>query len=88
VASYDAVIKLVVQGEDALKRIQDRVDKLYKTIDDLERKKKFAGSEAAAEFVRKQANELERVLAVSKQIIKQDEQRVIQQSKLNSAVDL
>ena len=88
VASYDAVIKLVVQGEEALKRIQDRVDKLYKTINDLESKKKFAGTEAAATFVRKQANELERVLAVSKQIIKQDEQRVIQQSKLNSAVDL
>lgn len=87
-ASYDAVIKLVVQGEDALKRIQDRVDKLYKTIDDLERKKKFAGSEAAAKFVREQANELERVLVVSKQIIRQDEQRIIQQSKLNSAVDL
>ncbi|NBS67416.1 hypothetical protein EBT31_00685 [bacterium] len=87
-ASYDAVIKLVVQGEDALKRIQDRVDKLYKTIDDLEKKKKYAGSEAAAAFVREQAEGLERVLATSKQIIKQDEQRIIKQSKLNSAVDL
>ncbi len=87
-ASYDAVIKLVVQGEDALKRIQDRVDKLYKTIDDLENKKKYAGSQAAASFVRQQADELERVLATSKQIIKQDEQRIIKQSKLNSAVDL
>ena len=87
-ASYDAVIKLVVQGEDALKRIQERVDKLYKTIDDLEKKKKYAGSEAAAAFVREQAEGLERVLATSKQIIKQDEQRIIKQSKLNSAVDL
>lgn len=87
-ASYDAVIKLVVQGEDALKRIQDRVDKLYKTIDDLEKKKKYAGSEAAAAFVREQAEGLERVLATSKQIIKQDEQRIVKQSRLNSAVDL
>ena len=87
-ASYDAVIKLVVQGEDALKRIQERVDKLYKTIDDLERKKKYAGSQAAAEFVREQADELERVVAISKKIIKEDERRIVQQSKLNAAVDL
>lgn len=87
-ASYEAVIKLIVQGEEALKRIQERVDKLYKTIDDLESKKKYAGSEAAAKYVREQANALERVLAVSKQLIQQDERRIVQQSKLNAAVDL
>lgn len=87
-ASYEAVIKLIVQGEEALKRIQERVDKLYKTINDLESKKKYAGSEAAAKYVREQANELERVVAVSKQLIQQDERRIIQQSKLNAAVDL
>ena len=39
-ASYDAIIKLVVEGEEALKRIQKRIDNLYKTISDLETKKK------------------------------------------------
>lgn len=87
-ASYDAVIKLIVEGEGALKRIQERIDNLYKTISDLEKKKKFAGSEVAVKFVRDQADQLERVVNVSKDIIKQDEKRIIQQSKLNSAVDL
>jgi len=88
VANYDAVIKLVVQGEQALERIQTRIDKLYKTISDLETKKKYAGSEKAVELVRKQANELDRVASISKNLIKQDENRLIQQSKLNAAVAL
>jgi lambda family phage tail tape measure protein len=88
VASYEAVINLVVQGEAALNRIQKKIDNLYKTVGDLETKKKFQGSQAAASFVREQANELERVVSTSKQQIKEQERSIVKQSKLNAAVDL
>ena len=87
-ASYEAIINLVVQGEAALNRIQKKIDNLYKTIGDLETKKKFKGSQAAADFVREQADELERVVSVSKKQIKGQERSIINQSKLNAAVDL
>jgi len=88
VASYEAIINLVVQGEAALNRIQKKIDNLYKTVGDLETKKKFQGSQAAASFVRQQADELERVVSVSKQQIKEQERSIVKQSKLNAAVDL
>ncbi len=78
----------MVQGEAALNRIQKKIDNLYKTVGDLETKKKFQGSQAAASFVREQANELERVVSVSKQQIKEQERSIVKQSKLNAAVDL
>ena len=87
-ASYEAIINLVVQGEAALNRIQKKIDNLYKTVGDLETKKKFQGSQAAASFVRQQADELERVVSVSKQQIKEQERSIVKQSKLNAAVDL
>lgn len=87
-ASYEAIINLVVQGEAALNRIQKKIDNLYKTVGDLETKKKFQGSQAAASFVRQQAEELERVVSVSKQQIKEQERSIVKQSKLNAAVDL
>lgn len=87
-ASYEAIINLVVQGEAALNRIQKKIDNLYKTVGDLETKKKFRGSQAAAEFVREQADELERVVSVSKKQIKEQERSIVKQSKLNAAVDL
>jgi hypothetical protein len=88
VASYEAIINLVVQGEAALNRIQKKIDNLYKTVGDLETKKKFKGSQAAADFVREQADELERVVSVSKKQIKEQERSIVKQSKLNAAVDL
>lgn len=87
-ASYEAIINLVVQGEAALNRIQKKIDNLYKTVGDLETKKKFSGSQAAADFVRQQADELERVVSVSKKQIKEQERSIVKQSKLNAAVDL
>ncbi len=87
-ASYEAIINLVVQGEAALNRIQKKIDNLYKTVGDLETKKKFQGSQAAASFVRQQAEELERVVSVSKQQIREQERSIVKQSKLNAAVDL
>jgi hypothetical protein len=88
VASYEAIINLVVQGEAALNRIQKKIDNLYKTVGDLETKKKFQGSQAAVSFVRQQAEELERAVSVSKQQVREQERSIIKQSKLNSAVDL
>lgn len=87
-ASYEAIINLVVQGEAALNRIQKKIDNLYKTVGDLETKKKFQGSQAAVSFVRQQAEELERVVSVSKQQIKEQERSIVKQSRLNAAVDL
>lgn len=78
----------MVQGEAALNRIQKKIDNLYKTVGDLETKKKFQGSQAAVSFVRQQAEELERVVSVSKQQVREQERSIVQQSKLNSAVDL
>lgn len=90
VANYEAVIKLIVNGEAALTAVKKEIDDIYKTIGKIEK----AGilnnkaAEATLLIAKQHANELERAAKATANQIKQNEQRIVQQSKLNAAVDL
>ncbi len=89
-ANYEAVIKLIVNGEAALTAVKKEVDELYKTISKIEKAGilNSKATEATLVATKQHANELERAAQATLRQIKQNEQRIIQQSKLNAAVDL
>lgn len=89
-ANYEAVIKLIVNGEAALTAVKKEVEDLYKTIGKIEKAGLLNNKAAEATLVvaRQHANELERAAQATLKQIKQNEQRVVQQSRLNAAVDL
>jgi hypothetical protein len=86
VASYTAVIDLIVNNQGVLKKIQDEIDGIYDRINKI--KDSFYISEKPLVALQKQAAELEKIAQAQQRQIKQKEQEIIQQSKLNAAIDL
>jgi hypothetical protein len=86
VASYSAVIDLIVKNQGALKKIQDEIDGIYDSINKI--KNSFYINEKPLIALQKQAKELEKIAQAQQRQIKQKEQEIVQQSKLNAAVDL
>lgn len=89
-ANYDAVIKLIVEGEQALKGVQSQINELYKTIGKIEKTGilNAKASDATLLAAKQHVSELEKAAQATLRQVKQNEQRIIQQSKLNAAVDL
>lgn len=89
-ANYDAVIRLIVQGEQALKGVQSQIEDLYKTIGKIEKAGilNARATEATLQAAKEHVSELERAARATLNQVKQNEKRIIQQSKLNAAVDL
>lgn len=89
-ANYEAVIKLIVNGEAALTAVKKEIDEIYKTIGKIEKSGilNSKAAEATLAFAKQHANEVERAARATANQIKQNEQRILQQSRLNAAVDL
>ena len=85
-AKYTAVIDIIVENRKALTKIQDEIDGIYDSINKI--KNTFYISEKPLVALQKQAKELEKIAQAQQRQIKQKEQEIVQQSKLNAAVDL
>jgi len=90
VANYDAVIRLIVQGEQALKGVQSQINDLYKTIGKIEKAGilNAKATEATLQLAKQHVTELERAAQATLKQVAQNEKRIVQQSRLNAAVDL